>query len=538
MLFFSSLRVVVVNAFNKIYVFIVAFFLLNSACSFADDKIPSFALENALERNTFTIDTIGAKHVNVFSEKDFLIESAIKPIIFELRNNITISSPIHIQGSKSYCIKGNGFSISEKVRPKVNCSLAYQARSWYLDRKNKLLKIRLKEPIDIRQFRNRDSIYVVYEGWFLRFKDRMVSINDSILTIQCCDKFLSNRKFLTHTPTPYFYLEERPVDNIEFVQMFSVQKGTKILIDNVNFIGASSCCISNAGMLKIQNCHFNNMSGGAIKVTGELYVDKSHFSDITSYGIQALPRSYLEVTNSVFKEMGLKGSNYGCIITKGYSYIANNIFIDFNYAAVRLGRRNCSLNVYPSSIVEGNIMKWTPDWEKKMKVFGLVDGGAIYVSTCNKRTIIRGNTIINFGGHGSNRAIYCDDGAFNVTIYGNVIKGTRNSYDIDSRDCSRKWEKQKDAPNCPNTGNYIGYNICDGKLKLEGASVVIDNGCVFEYNVIVGRNDDAKDIVNNNYKKKYAIVYDSHGHIDDRGRVFLKKAKKTIKIKAPFLKQE
>ena len=516
---------------DKVFAVIVVS-LLYGAYSFSDDKIPSFALKDALVRKTFTIDTIGAKHVNVFSEKDFFVKATNKPIIFEIRNNITISSPIYIGGRNSFYIKGNGFSISEKELPKAKSSLTYQAKSWYLDRRNKLLKIRLKEPVDIRKFRNRDSIYVVYEGWFLRFKDRMVSINDSILTIRCCDKFLSNSKFLTLTPAPFFYLEERPIANIGLKQMISVLRGTKMLIDNVNFIYASSCCISNAGIVKVQNCNFRNMPEDAIKVTGELYVDKSNFSNITSYGIQALSKSYLEVVNSEFKEIGLKGSNHGCIITKGYSYIANNKFVDFNYAAVRLGRRNCPLNVYPSSIVEGNIMKWTPDWEKKMKVYGLVDGGAIYVSTCNKRAIIRNNTIINFGGHGSNRAIYCDDGAFNVTIYGNVIKGTRNSYDIDSRDCSKKWKRKGGEGTCPNTGNYIAYNICDGKLKLEGASVVSNNRCVFENNIIVGRYKGVKDIVNNN-NKKHAIVYDTQGHIDDKGRVFVKKAKNIIKAKAP-----
>jgi len=518
---------------------IIAIFLFFLSClgAYSDKHIPSFALENALIRRTYSIDTIGAQHINVFTERDFTVAVTNRPIVFELRNNITINSPVRFQGGKSYYIKGNEFSITEKHSPSPKCSLPYQAKSWYLDRRNKLLKIRLKESVDIRKFRNRDSIYVVYEGWFLRFKDRMVSINDSILTIRCSDKFLSNSKFLTLTPAPFFYFEERPIANIGLKQMISVLRGTKMLIDNVNFIYASSCCISNAGILKVENCNFRNMPENAIKVTGELYVDKSYFSNITSYGIQALSKSYLEVVNSEFKEIGLKGSNHGCIITKGYSYIANNIFVDFNYAAVRLGRRNCPLNVYPSSIVEGNIMKWTPDWEKKMKVYGLVDGGAIYISTCNKRAIIRNNTIINFGGHGSNRAIYCDDGAFNVTIYGNVIKGTRNSYDIDSRDCSRKWKKQKDTTNCPNTGNYIGYNICDGKLKLEGASAVNDNGCIFENNIIVSKHDEGNSIIRNVKRSNSAIVYDSQGYIDKNGNVKLKKTKKLVNITAPVLKK-
>lgn len=250
-----------------------------------------------------------------------------------------------------------------------------------------------------------------------------------------------------------------------------------------------------------------------------------------------MPESYLDVENSEFRECGLYGSNRACISARGNSYIARNVFENFNYSAVALGCKSKYTEKFPSSIVEKNIFLWTPEWEQKMKIYALVDGGAIYISTCNKRTIVRHNTILNFGGHGYNRAIYCDDGAFNVTIYGNVIKGTRNSYDIDSRDCSRKWKKQKDTPYCPNTGNYIGYNVCDGKLKLEGASAVNDNGCIFENNIIVSKHDEENSIIRNVKCPNPAIVYDPQGFIDKKSNVKLKKTKKLVNITAQVLKK-
>ncbi len=515
---------------------ICLFFTLCVLGVYPDNHIPSFALENALIRRAFTIDTVGAQHVNVFSEKDFLVTSTFKTVVFEIRNNITINSPIRFKGGKFYYIKGNGFSITEKKKTYPKRSLPYQAKSWSLDKEKKQLKIRLKSPINVRQFQKRDSIYVVYEGWYLRFKERMISLNDSVLTFSCGDRFLSSPKFFSLTSSPYFYLEENPIDRHWLKYMFVVLKGTKVLIDNVSFHAASTCCINNLGTLKIQNCIFQDFNKYGIRSTGELFVGGSSFSRITYNSICAYNGSYLEVVDTKFKECGKYGSNHACLFAMGDSYIAGNTFVDFNYSAISIGYRTKYEYKYPSSVVENNLIVWTPEWEQEMKIYGLTDGGAIYVSTCNKRAIVRHNTILNFGGHGHNRAVYCDDGAFNVSVYGNVIKGTRNSYDIDSRDCSKKWKRDGSIGVCPNTGNYIAYNICDGKLKLEGASAIRDNGCVFENNVIVGRRNDGQDILNNISRTGSAIEYDIQGRIDAKGKVRLKKTKKKMKSKAPSLK--
>lgn len=503
---------------------------------YSDERIPSFALKDSVKRKTFFLDTLGASHVIVRSENDFNVKTDSRPVVFELKNNIVVHSPIRFRGIRTYYIKGNGFSVFEPDIAKPSRSVPYQAKLWSLDKENKRLTIKLKHPIDLKQFKVRDSIYVVYEGWFLRFKEKMVSLSDSCLIFRCGEKFLSNRKFFTLTPFPYFYLEENPENSINIRNLLVVTKGTKLLIDNVSFQGFSSSCISNSGVLKVFKCCFSGFEKECISSNGELFVEDSKFSDITSYCVLAKPKSYLDIVDSEFKNVGLRGSNSGCVYSRGNSYIGNNRFIDFNYSAILLGMRTKNKERPPSAIVENNLIAWTLEWEKQMSVYGLTDGGAIYVSTCSKRTIIRNNTILNFGGHRANRAIYCDDGAFNVTIYGNVIKGTRNSYDIDSRDCSKTWKKQgQDSIPCPNTGNYIGFNICDGKLKLEGASAISDNGCVFENNIIVGRKDERKDIVNNNRHVRNAIIYDLQGRIDDKGKVLSKKCQQIKKIKAPTL---
>ena len=423
----------------RIFVFFIfVFFCVLSVIS--DDKIPSFALKDSVMRREFCIDTIGAKHVIVYSEKDFSVKASLKPVVFELHNNIVVHSPIRLEGLKPYYIKGNGFSISEKESTKPERSIPYQAKFWSLNKEKKQLTISLKSPIDISKFRVRDSIYVIYEGWYLRFKEKLISVTKTDLTFGCGEKFLGNRKFFTLTPFPYFYLEENSPNRNNLKNILFVAKGTKLMIDSVSFQGFSSFCISNFGVLKVFRCQFRGFEREGIISNGELFVENSKFIDITSYCILTRLKSYVDVIGSEFKKIGLRGSNYGCICARGDSYIANNRFVDFNYSAIKLGYKSKKEDNIPSAIVENNIIAWTPEWEKQMSVYGLTDGGAIYISTCNKRTIVRHNTIMNFGGHKANRAIYCDDGAFNVSVYGNVIKGTRNSYDIDSRDCSRKWK--------------------------------------------------------------------------------------------------
>ena len=65
--------------------------------------------------------------------------------------------------------------------------------------------------------------------------------------------------------------------------------------------------------------------------------------------------------------------------------------------------------------------------------YTLMDGGAIYISTRLDDVVIRYNYIHNVKGMKDNRGIFCDDGAKNLKIYGNVFYGIHNSYCVDSR---------------------------------------------------------------------------------------------------------
>ena len=97
----------------------------------------------------------------------------------------------------------------------------------------------------------------------------------------------------------------------------------------------------------------------------------------------------------------------------------------------------------------------------------LIDSGAIYVWTLNKDLIIRNNFLHDISGPHGNRGILCDDGAMNVSVYGNlIIDIDRNSYRIDLR----KNHSVERKSSCPvprvNVGNRMWDNWVDGRVRF------------------------------------------------------------------------
>ena len=154
-----------------------------------------------------------------------------------------------------------------------------------------------------------------------------------------------------------------------------------------------------------------------------------------------------------------------------------------------------------------------------MQMLGLSDSGAIYVGTNNNHCTIRFNTINNFGGHGSNRGIFCDDGAYNLSIYGNIVNKTANSYDIDSRNCATITYRQTPKGYKFNTNNFISYNICEKSIRVEGNSLEKENKCYLIHNIIIGNNTKEPQIRSkNNMTSKKSFLIDPYGKINIKGK--------------------
>lgn len=267
--------------------------------------------------------------------------------------------------------------------------------------------------------------------------------------------------------------------------LFWVKSNSNIVFHNVHFIGGTDYAIRNDGKLRVNKCHFTNSIGGAICNYLQLSVESSCFSDIkthavrfdyidANYGEGNAP--YMDVTRCVFQDIGHYGSSSFAVWSTGKAYIAYNEFIDTNYGAIRVGVVNCTSEsiLHSENLVEWNYIHYTPEWIQERRLLGLQNSGAITVATNNKEAIVRFNRINGCGGPGKNIGIYGNDGAYNMKIYGNVISGTENYYDIDCRDVSQTFSGQtpNGSSNDVNKNNLIAYNIFDGFIRIQENSVL------------------------------------------------------------------
>jgi len=426
-----------------------------------------------------------------------------------------------------------------------------------------------------------DNVYLCVSAWYRRFRVHIeswasngklnCSFNNELSdenTVKCLVK-AQNR----NTPSPYFFLSNydsggtpegilikndtvkfpaiyNSVAEITQPYIFDIKPYAKAVFNNLKLIGGRQYVIQNHGELRLDNCEVTNKIGGGIYSMGMLFVNNCYFHDILQKGIQAQITNarvmYLEVTNSTFKDISWFGSNDFAVDCQSKGYIANNEFIDTNYGAISVGimetedelQRNTCLN-----LVEHNTIRYTSNWKTKRKKLALQDGGSIYVATNNKQAIIRFNKITDAGGpdydtYGMSRGIFCDDGAYNLAIYGNIVANTEwntwDHFDIDTRDCVDPDRKMPEGA-ITNVNNVVCYNICNGCLRMEehcstkSGPMPSANNCRFEKNIIVRPFSRFKDVSNlyiNKINSEYhpytahtPVIYDTTGYIDSYGVV-------------------
>lgn len=177
----------------------------------------------------------------------------------------------------------------------------------------------------------------------------------------------------------------------------------------------------------------------------------------------------VRVTNNTFENCGRSISNTFCVTCWECSYyIANNTFRDFGYGAIGVGIwHGFEKKNYSGGIIEHNEIYFTPTYFADAWKHMLMDSGAIYTWTQNDNVIIRYNYIHDYTGSGDNRGIFCDDGANNLKIYGNVVLNTPNCYSIDSR-----MAKDKGDGFTNNANNFMANNVVDNRVRFQGHSDV------------------------------------------------------------------
>lgn len=247
--------------------------------------------------------------------------------------------------------------------------------------------------------------------------------------------------------------------------------------------------------LRIHKCSFYGMRGNVISVTASpnVRIDNNRFEDCYHYGIKSNNESANTVVEkNSFKSMGKRMNNTPCVRCQGTNYrVSDNVFLNFGYGGISTGVWYKSKMKQPCvGVIENNDLSFDQDYLDHIDNYGIMDGGAIYIATKNAGSIVRNNYIHGISGMKSNRGIFCDDGASNIEIYGNVITGIANSRCIDSRRATfvERSSSSESGVERANVNIIIRDNVVDGSIRFE-AHEDSDNGCVKGTNYILPAQD-------------------------------------------------
>lgn len=251
-------------------------------------------------------------------------------------------------------------------------------------------------------------------------------------------------------------------------------EGVTIDLSGISFKGNKSgqplIAMSNVEtqQVYIHNCTFERIHGnvGNFSNVNNVTFDQNIVRNSDGHEVRFVKNcGIVRVTNNFFENCGQAIGNTFCVTCWESSYyIAHNTFRDFGYGAIGVGVWHGFTKEYPSKgIIEHNEIYFTPTYFSEVWKHTLMDSGAIYTWTQNDEVIIRYNYIHDYSGAGDNRGMFCDDGACNLKIYGNVVLNTPNCYSIDAR---RSKDQHEGFTN--NANNFMAYNVVDGCVRFQG----------------------------------------------------------------------
>lgn len=319
------------------------------------------------------------------------------------------------------------------------------------------------------------------------------------------------------------------MDNLEFRGSANGYPNSFITIKNVM-----------AKNIYFNNCTFYGMHNNVISITNSKNVTvlNNMFDSIYFMGIQSDNGSAnTKVINNSFLNAGLGMSNTFCVFCSGNNYlIRGNKLVDYGYGGIRVGLWYLNKQHDKSNgVVEDNTLLFTDSYINTISEDGLMDGGAIYISTINDKAIVRNNYINGFSGAGGNRGIFCDDGAMGYEIYGNVILNiSRRDYCIASRR-EPSVENRNDSRSSvqkSNVNNIIRDNILDGKILFKGHES-LNNGCRKGVNYILLLPDEEgpQNAISHIWRAAKDIVIENRGVEDNKFLVTKSDYKKIEKSK-------
>lgn len=353
----------------------------------------------------------------------------------------------------------------------------------------------------------RDAAYIVISQWYLgrcyriekirsgyiyfRSQDTLLEMNGDITYGRSFPKYMFYNYPLSgadvHISGGKIHAEEEKVHQCEASRFLTVWNGSlgHLVIKDIHFAGnGGKDYLIQLFMAKMESAEVSGctFSGIQDRVLSTHCISHVAFHDNVVRDCWRLAL-YLDMFSDQAEVYRNRFENIGCafegtavmeVLGAGMA-VHDNVLQDFSYAGIMSGIHfTCDQPVSTSGLIERNEL-FHSDAFRKEPSRTLMDAGAIYVGTMNAGLVIRNNYIHDIRGAKDYRGIFGDDGAYGVTVYGNLVLDTPTSYSIDFRRVASVETRADSYAERVNVDNRIYGNTVDGKVRFETRGG--DDGC-------------------------------------------------------------
>lgn len=251
-------------------------------------------------------------------------------------------------------------------------------------------------------------------------------------------------------------------------------------------------CIASGGCnIRVNNCYFKNMGGKSIYIrdtekamnTEYCLVDNNKFFNTEGGCVNAKQlKGIVSVNNNNFKFCGLNvlgtASDTIAADSEVGTYIFKNKIIESNSSSVIHASSSGSIVIVEDNYIK-NSSEFIANYKKSLM---MSDTGVIYVAN-RAKAIIRNNYIDGVFGDYTYRVIYCDDGSWDKTVYGNMI--LRADIENDGESSGSIFFNPQSVEKLKNSNNIIINNIVSKKYYIIDA-VNVERPCYVGKNLLIG----------------------------------------------------
>lgn len=294
-------------------------------------------------------------------------------------------------------------------------------------------------------------------------------------------------KIVNQSPSKYgIYIDKNGMVYLPdgYDSVFKCNKGSFLNIKNsrlksievsgIKFVGGNAPIIdvnSVTDYAYIHDCIFTSQQNLSIRLsTDNGFVRNNIFRNSMGTVIDIPNKGYCNhvILDNRFTNCGNRLLNQGCIkVAAENVLISENVFHNNLIAALNIGVwHGAKPQGRISSIIEDNLIYNDREFLKEYIGNSLLDVSMLYIYTKNDNVIIRRNRLHGFRTLASGNGIYIDDGAYNITVYDNIITDVDGKlYNINCR--TNISDKAKENAPAYSTNNFIANNIVDGAIRFE-----------------------------------------------------------------------